>query len=188
MKKHFFKILIFLFCIAIILISYNYWQNEKKLKKMFLDKVTLKDSYKEFLNKIVSKNIDTSKIDFYYINIWRTSCIPCLKEMPYFDSLTGMFNDNVKGFTITDQEEDKIASFLNKKNVHLKHLISINEMENFVTVLSNEGNIMKYTYPVHIILNKKLEILSAFFGSSLDHKNVILESNLKKLKLLKEGS
>ena len=188
MKKHFFKILIFLSCIAIILISYNHWQNEKKLKKVFLDKVTVKDSYKEFLNKIVSKNIDTSKIDFYYINIWRTSCIPCLKEMPYLDSLTGSFNDNVKGFTITDQDDDKIKKFLIDKNVHLKHIMSINDMENFVTGLSNEGNIMKYTYPVHIILNKKLEILSAFFGSSLDHKNVILESNLKKLKLLKEGS
>lgn len=184
MKKHFLKILMLLACIVISVIYYKHWQEEKN-KKAFLEKVTLKDSYKDFFNKIISKSIDTSKVDFYYINIWRTSCIPCLKEMPYLDSLVGRFSDNVKGFTITDQDEDKIKNFLIDKNVHLKHIMSINDMENFVAGISNEGKIIKYTYPVHIILNKKLEILFSFMGSSLDQKNIILEINLKKFKLLK---
>lgn len=185
MKKYLFKILILLACIVISFIYYKHWLEEKILKKVSLDKVTLKDSYKYFFNKIISKNVDTSKVGFYYINIWRTSCIPCLKEMPYLDSLTGSFNDNVKGFTITDQDDDKIKKFLIDKNVHLKHIMSINDMENFVAGLSNEGKITKYTYPVHIILNKKLEILYSFMGSSVDYKNIILEINLKKYKLIK---
>ena len=184
MKQHLFKILILFACIVISIIYYKHWQEEKKLKKVFLEKVTLKDSYKDFFNKVILKNVDTSKVDFYYINIWHTSCIPCIKEMPYLDSLTGMFNDNVKGFTITDQDEDKIASFLDKKNVHLKHLMSINDLENFVAGLSNDGQIMKYTYPVHIILNKKLEVLAKQIGAS-PNKNITLENDFKKYKLLK---
>src|ERR1700752_1630467 len=146
--------LIFLL-IILSLVCFNYWQNNKEAKRIFLNKVTVKESVKEFSNEILNQGVDTSKIDFYYINIWNTSCIPCVKEMPYLDSLAGELNENVKCVFVTEQSDDKINSLLKRKEIVLQHFICVNDLESFVSGLCNQGKLMKHTYPLHIIINRK---------------------------------
>lgn len=160
-------------------------------KQNTLDKLTIDVSQKEFLDKIKESNLDTSLIGYYYINVWATSCKPCVQEMPYLDSLAGTLSSNVKCFFITLQNNKKVNNFLNNKNIKFKNFNSYNGLEYFVNALYNKSKVSKFLYPLHIILNKKLEIVFSSSGSvigtgDLGGGNILLENKLYQLKLLKK--
>lgn len=79
--------------------------------------------WKQFDDLQQSKN-DT----VYVINFWATWCVPCVKELPFFEQLSNQYkNQNVKVVLVSldykKQVETRVIPFLKQKNITSKVLI-----------------------------------------------------------------
>ena len=73
--------------------------------------------FDEFYSKI-----DLSSDDTYVINFWATWCSPCVKELPYFESVNKEYADNNVKFMLVSldfpsQIESKLKPYLKKNNI-----------------------------------------------------------------------
>ena len=73
--------------------------------------------FDEFYSKI-----DLSSDDTYVINFWATWCSPCVKELPYFESVNKEYSDkNVKVLLVSldfpSQIESKLKPYLKKNKI-----------------------------------------------------------------------
>ena len=73
--------------------------------------------FDEFYSKI-----DLSSDDTYVINFWATWCSPCVKELPYFESVNKEYADkNVKVMLVSldfpSQIESKLKPYLKKNKI-----------------------------------------------------------------------
>ena len=74
------------------------------------------------LGNELKQNTDyTGKVTF--INLWFTSCAPCITEMPYLNYLKDTYNDQVNFVAITFDSKDRVASFLKRKQFDFEHLV-----------------------------------------------------------------
>lgn len=67
------------------------------------------------LEELMSKKGDKITV----INFWATWCGPCVKELPYFETLAAE-NDNVEVFLISldfAEKLDRVNTFIHKKNL-----------------------------------------------------------------------
>jgi len=80
------------------------------------------------------KNKDDSKT--YVINFWATWCAPCVKELPYFESLNANYtNKNVEVILVSldfpKQIETKLIPFLKKKALKSEVVVLNKEKSKF---------------------------------------------------------
>ena len=73
--------------------------------------------FDEFYSKI-----DLSSNDTYVINFWATWCSPCVKELPYFESINKEYADkNVKVILVSldfpSQIESKLKPYIKKNKI-----------------------------------------------------------------------
>lgn len=93
----------------------------------------------------------------YVVNFWATWCLPCVKELPYFEKMNQQYKDeNVEVILVSldfpEKKATKLIPFINKKKLRSKvvHLDDVNEQVWIAKVDENwEGAI-----PVTIIYNK----------------------------------
>lgn len=57
------------------------------------------------------------------VNLWFTSCAPCITEIPYLNYLKDLYKDKVNFVAITFDDKAKVASFLNRKDFKFEHLV-----------------------------------------------------------------
>ncbi len=57
------------------------------------------------------------------INLWFTSCAPCITEIPYLNYLKDIYKDQVHFIAITFDTKDKVTQFLTRKSFDFEHLV-----------------------------------------------------------------
>ncbi len=79
------------------------------------------DSYKWELKdtKMEHFQFDTQKGKVVLVNFWATWCAPCIAEMPSMQNLYNDYGDKVTFMFVTNEEEQKVLDFLNRKNYDL---------------------------------------------------------------------
>jgi len=86
--------------------------------KIVAQEIPVYDNYVALESAII-KNENT----IYVINFWATWCMPCVKELPYFEKLNAE-NKDAKVVLISldfkDQLESKLLPFLKKKESNLR--------------------------------------------------------------------
>jgi thiol-disulfide isomerase/thioredoxin len=93
----------------------------------------------------------------YVVNFWATWCLPCVKELPYFEKINQQYKDKsveviLVSLDFPEKKATKLIPFINKKKLRSKvvHLDDVNEQVWIAKVDENwEGAI-----PVTIIYNK----------------------------------
>jgi len=84
-----------------------------------IGQVTIYKTFEDFENKhLVELSNDTT----YVINFWATWCAPCVKELPYFEELNAMYEDQAfKQILVTLDDpkklDKKVIPFLVKNNI-----------------------------------------------------------------------
>ena len=79
--------------------------------------------FDEFYSKI-----DLSSDDTYVINFWATWCSPCVKELPYFESVNKEYSDkNVKVILVSldfpSQIESRLKPYIRKNNIKSNEIL-----------------------------------------------------------------
>ena len=75
----------------------------------------------DLASKVKSKESYNDKITL--INLWFTSCPPCIAEIPYLNDLKKQYEGRVNFVAITFEKKDKIERFLTKKPFDFEHLV-----------------------------------------------------------------
>ncbi len=87
----------------------------------FIDK-SLPDFELQNLQNHLKRNSDyIGKVTL--INLWFTSCPPCITEIPYLNYLKDIYTDEVNFVAITFDPKDKVERFLTRKPFHFEHLV-----------------------------------------------------------------
>lgn len=74
------------------------------------------------LNNEIKANADyAGKVTF--VNLWFTSCGPCITEMPYLNYLKDVYKDQVNFVAITFDDKYKVENFLSRKTFNFEHLV-----------------------------------------------------------------
>lgn len=119
----------------------------------------------EDLEKRVRNHTDTT----YIVNFWATWCVPCIKELPAFDSISASYaSEKVKILLVSmDFKEDlpnKVIPFLKKKNVRSEVLL-LDELNGnyFIPKVSQEWS---GALPATWIINNKANV-NRFFEKKI---------------------
>lgn len=75
----------------------------------------------DLANGLKSKESYNDKVTL--INLWFTSCPPCIAEIPYLNDLKKQYEDRVNFVAITFENKDKINTFLERKPFDFEHLV-----------------------------------------------------------------
>ena len=106
------------------------------------------------------------------INWWSIYCSPCIAEIPGLNKLVEQFKDNpdVKFIAIADNDEEKLQSFLGKKEYNYIQTISNKDITRFF------GN----SYPKNLIIDTSGKIYYLSIGGYQD-KYIEIEREIKNL-------
>ena len=104
------------------------------------------------------------------INIWFTSCRPCVEELPYLNELQNKLSPQVNFVAITFDSKEKVDQFLSKHEFNFKHLkVSYQDLERTGI----------YKYPLNFILDSQgtiRRILGGIDGTEIGEVIKIFET------------
>ena len=119
------------------------------------------------LEKRIQNNSDTT----YIVNFWATWCVPCIKELPDFDSIHINFQKKpVKILLVSlDFKEDlesKVIPFIKKKKIQ-SEVVLLDEINGnyFIPIVSEKWS---GAIPATLIVNNK-QSKRYFFEKKLDY-------------------
>ena len=126
--------------------------------------------FDEFYSKI-----DLSSDDTYVINFWATWCSPCVKELPYFESVNNEYADkNVKVILVSldfpSQIDSKLKPYIRKNKIKSNViLLDDSKMNKWVPRVSEkwDGGI-----PATLIVNSSNY---NFYPSSFEKEELVAE-------------
>lgn len=113
----------------------------------------------------------------YVVNFWATWCAPCIKELPYFETINAKYKDeNVEVMLVSldfpSQYEKKLKPFIKKHDLQSKILVLDDVDQNTWIPKINEN--WDGAIPVTIIYNKDKR---EFYDRTFTYKE--LENELK---------
>ncbi|MES2286883.1 MAG: TlpA disulfide reductase family protein [Bacteroidota bacterium] len=120
------------------------------------------------LEKRIRNNSDTT----YIVNFWATWCVPCVKELPDFDSINSTYiNKKVKVILVSlDFKEDlkiKLMPFISTKKIR-SEVVLLDELNAnyFIPKISDEWT---GAIPATLIINNQKKI-NRFFEKKLNYE------------------
>lgn len=150
------------------ILSFNLFAQEKKNVKQVLDIDTEKLSPKEVGISVVNSTMDSSKIgvkfidfegnkidgeafssietkDIVFYNFWKTSCLPCIEEIPLLNKLATKYNNKIDFIAVTYEDRENIKSFLKQYPFNFSHIfIKGTEINRLEIIRSYPTNVIVY--------------------------------------------
>lgn len=130
-----------------------------------LSKTTWKQGVERFKTKLKDRDKNLANKKYYYINTWAIFCQPCIKEMPWLDSIAGTLNKDVAYIFASDLSDKAANACIDRKNYHLKNFIFLNDMSDFISAICNEQGVKGKSYPMVLILDNKGKVLHYSVGA-----------------------
>lgn len=173
-----------LFTFSVCLNSYFVWDtiryNNSKLREEMMNKsfggdvnsTTWKNGFNLLVDRL--KEIDKTKVNkkYYYVNVWTTWCKPCIREMPWLDSLAGTLNKDVAYIFVSDIEDKRANNCISEKGYNIRNFLFINDMNDFISAICNEKGATSKVYPMVLILDNKGNFVHYSTGAYQSAKDV----------------
>lgn len=111
----------------------------------FIDKPLPPFELQNLSNEVKTNAILNDKVTL--INLWFTSCAPCITEIPYLNYLKDTYKDQVNFVAITFDDKAKVERFLARKDFKFEHLVDASKY------LSQD--LENNAFPKLLVLDKK---------------------------------
>lgn len=103
---------------------------------------------------------------YFYINMWAMFCGPCIKEMPWLDSLAGTMERKDVAYIFLAGESDKATNaMMERKKFKIKNFVYLNNMSDFISSVYNEQKKKSISYPTIVIIDNKDKIIKYETGA-----------------------
>jgi thiol-disulfide isomerase/thioredoxin len=129
-----------------------------------LSKTTWKEGLEIFTSKLKKESNSLLHKKYYYINVWTDWCKPCIREMPWLDSLAGTMDKDVGYFFVSEMSDDAANQCIKKKNYKIKNFVFLNDMSDFVSAVCNEKRTKSKVYPMVLVLSNTGQLLHSSNG------------------------
>ena len=97
---------------------------------------------------------------YFYINMWAMFCGPCIKEMPWLDSLAGVIERKDVAYIFLAGESDKATkAMIERKKIKNKNFVYLSNMSDFISSVYNEQKKKSIAFPTIVILDNKGKIV-----------------------------
>lgn len=160
MKKS--KVIIVIASAVLIIFSFYAY---KIYTKNFLLNVEYSDGLEFCFNKLKQKDNKILLKKYFYFNKWNTKCKPCVKEMPTLDSLANTLKADIAYIYVSDESDEIINDFLEKKHISSNHFIYMNDMNYFISAVYKKMNNNFKAFPTHVIMDSTGQVLYFSQGS-----------------------
>ena len=128
------------------------------------------DLSKHELIPLNGKKIEKEKL--ILLDFWATWCGPCIASFPHLESLQREYESDMQVIALSKESQNKISTFLEKKNFELPFFIDKNESLNSLFAIES--------IPLSVLISSKGKFLWA--GSS-DGVNVVIDEYLNENKI-----
>jgi hypothetical protein len=136
-----------------------------------LNDTELKKGFKKFATELNKQKPGLLQNNFLYINNWSIICKPCLDEIPLHNELSVKLGNDISYCMVTHHSEEAVNKLVIKENIELKKFIFVNGMINFISGIYNEIKIVNLSFPLHIVLDSKGNVLAYLFGAFQDENS-----------------
>jgi thiol-disulfide isomerase/thioredoxin len=129
------------------------------------------DAFKE----VLSKDNDTS----YVVNFWATWCVPCVKELPYFEEINRDYSDKKLKVVLVSLDfekkiDTKLIPFLNKNKIRSKVALLLDSKESYW--IDKVDPSWSGSIPITLVYNgKKRDFYEKAFHSTAELKEILNE-------------
>lgn len=129
----------------------------------------------------LEKRINSTSDTTYIVNFWATWCVPCVKELPAFDSITTNYNDKkvrvlLVNLNFKEELETKLIPFIADKKI--KSEIVLLDETNTNYVIPKISSEWSGAIPATLIKNNQKQT-TLFFEKKLNYN--FLKSEIEKL-------
>ena len=128
---------------------------------------------------IDNKMINTEELEgkIVILKIWATWCGMCITEIPQLNQLVEKYKDDseVVFIAITDDSEEKIKSFLQRKPFNYQHIVNSKDLK----LLFQRGLIKEI--PEHLVIDQKGNVIADVSGQINDIAS-FLDRHIQELK------
>ncbi len=116
------------------------------------------------------------------VNFWATWCVPCVKELPYFEKVTERYDERevvviLVSLDFSDQLERRVLPFLERHNIRSQVVLLDDPDANRWIELVHPS--WSGAIPGTLFKNKKKEVFFEKSFSSFDEINQIVQSLIK---------
>jgi thiol-disulfide isomerase/thioredoxin len=124
----------------------------------------------------VARYLELKGSKTYVVNFWATWCAPCVKELPYFETLQANYSDSIEVVLISldfpHQYETKLKPFIKKQNLKSKIVVLDDpDMNSWIPKVNPQWD---GAIPVTLIYNESKRL---FYSRTFSYQE--LESELK---------
>lgn len=159
--------------------SQEYLKSSIPIKEYVKDGITVKSFDFNSFEPYLHQNDETT----YVINFWATWCLPCVKELPYFEQLNEKYKgQNVKVILVSldlpKKVESNLIPFINKKNLK-SEIIHLNDPD-ANTWIEKVDKSWAGSIPATVIYNKNSRVFAEDSYSSLKELEEELLTIIKK--------
>ncbi len=157
----------------------QYLKVSNPIREYTKEGITVKSFDFNSFEPYLHQNDDTT----YVINFWATWCLPCVKELPYFEQLNEKYkNQNVKVILVSldlpKKVESNLIPFIKKKNLK-SDIIHLNDPD-ANTWIEKVDKSWAGSIPATVIYNKKGRVFAEDSYSSLKELEEELLTIIKK--------
>lgn len=113
------------------------------------------------------------------INLWFTSCAPCIEEMPVLNELKKKFSGKFNFLSITMDSESKVKKFLETHLFDFEHIVNSKKL---TTNLGFNG------YPINLILDKNgvIKIIEGNVNYKVANGELIIGDGMELIQILEK--
>lgn len=159
--------------------SQEYLKSSIPIKEYVKDGITVKSFDFNSFEPYLHQNDETT----YVINFWATWCLPCVKELPYFEQLNEKYKgQNVKVILVSldlpKKVESNLIPFIKKKNLK-SEIIHLNDPD-ANTWIEKVDKSWAGSIPATVIYNKNSRVFAEDSYSSLKELEEELLTIIKK--------
>lgn len=139
---------------------------------LFLSFVSYSQKVNVIKIKELENRINNTSDTTYIVNFWATWCVPCIKELPAFDSVHLLHSsEKVKVILVTldfsEDKDNKVIPFIQKKQIRSEVLLLDETNGNyFIPKVSDKWS---GAIPATLIVNNEKKYRE-FFEKKLDYK------------------
>lgn len=130
-----------------------------------IDKVPWEKGIKLFMDTLKQTHPELAKKKYFYVNIWATFCRPCIKEMPWLDSLAGDVDKDVAYLFITENANAAAQQCIDRQKFKLKKFVFLHDMEGFVDAAFNAKKSKGKSYPTILMFDAQGKIIHTEVGA-----------------------
>lgn len=121
----------------------------------------------------LQKRIQASSDTVYLVNFWATWCVPCVKELPYFERLAKKYKDQplkviLYSLDFKSKIQKYVLPFLRKYSIELEVVVNEYNNEKFINLVDKNWS---GAIPATLVVNTKKGIRK-FYEQELTEKEL----------------